>query len=186
MHVVCFYYVIVILYLSHNITILCEPSAVRGEFGKRIYGGWQIFRIQGGWPMSDNEIFQWGFRPWGHYAPREVRGAVNCCLITPQIITWYWSRLITAWNWIFEFKQYWFYTLSHTNRKIQDLSLHSLKYTLILYTAKKAVWTFTFLSSTFEYNSNDNVDSSNLQTRVWHSTSVVCTMFNCTSTELQT
>ena len=21
-------------------------------------GGWQIFKIQGGWPMSDNEIFQ--------------------------------------------------------------------------------------------------------------------------------
>ena len=26
-------------------------------------GGWQIFRIQGGWPMSDNDIFQGGFRP---------------------------------------------------------------------------------------------------------------------------
>ena len=32
-------------------------------------GGWQIFRIHGGWPLSDNDIFQEeGFRPRGLYA----------------------------------------------------------------------------------------------------------------------
>ena len=33
----------------------------------RIYGGWQIFRIQGGWFMSDNEIFHVGSDPRRHY-----------------------------------------------------------------------------------------------------------------------
>ena len=38
--------------------------------GKRIYGGWQIFRIQGGWPMSTCRTMKFsrearggGFRP---------------------------------------------------------------------------------------------------------------------------
>ena len=29
----------------------------------RIYGGLANFKDPGGWPMSDNEIFQGGFRP---------------------------------------------------------------------------------------------------------------------------
>ena len=39
-----------------------------GSRGMRIYGCWQIFRIQGGWPMSDNDNFQGGSDPQGHYA----------------------------------------------------------------------------------------------------------------------
>ena len=50
--------------------------------GMRIYMGWQIFRIQGGWPMSDNDIFQGGSDPRGHY---DI-GVLN--IFVKQTISW--------------------------------------------------------------------------------------------------
>ena len=38
----------------------------------RLYGLWQIFRIQGGWPMSDNGIFQGGSDPRGHSMKHKI------------------------------------------------------------------------------------------------------------------